>query len=210
MSITSIFGFKIGMTQLFDPESRKALPATAVRVGIWRVLQLKTQENDGYQAVKLGWVRPRFMAQEFQEAWLSDVAKYFAVVREVALAADANASEYTIGRSVDLGLLGLKLGSLVKVSGKSKGLGFQGVMKRHGFAGGPAAHGSNFKRVPGAVGSIRACGKVLKGKRLPGRMGFDMVTVSKLPVLRIEQELGVVIVKGALPGKKNNLLQIRI
>ena len=116
---------------------------------------------------------------------------------------------YELGQFVRLDTSAIKEGDVVSVTGVSKGLGFQGVVKRWGFAGGPAAHGSKFHRRPGSSGCLRTQGEIIKGKKFPGHMGVDQVTVKGLEIIRIDPEAGCVFIKGAIPGKKDSVVTIK-
>jgi len=203
--LQSIAGKKIGMTQVFD-EKRSAISVTVVDVGHWYVTQIKTDEKDGYNAVQLGLIKKRYHDLDFSTAWLKDKKKYFSHLREVALAEDAQAPN--VGEKVNAGVASFKEGSFVSVAATSIGKGFQGVMKRWGFAGGPGGHGSTFHRQPGSIGNMCSQGKVIKGKKLPGRTGGRRVSVKGLQVIRLSDDANKVFIKGSVPGKKDALVLI--
>ena len=202
--LDSIIGKKVGMTQLFTDEG-KVVPVTVIDVANSFVTQIKTPDRDGYAALQLGLLKKKYREQGLQPAWLSDKSKYFSVLQEVKVD-DAVLGKIKLGQSVKVTDIGFQEKNLVKVTGKSKGLGFQGVMRRWGFAGGPGSHGSNFHRKPGSIGNMCSQGNVVKGKKLPGRQGYKQITVDGLSVIRLDSQSGCVFVKGAVPGKKDSLL----
>ena len=206
MVLNNALGKKIGMTQLFD-EAGDAIPVTVVNVGNWYVTQVKTVEKDGYGAVQIALPRKRYQNQEFSESWLRAKKEYFLHVKEIPTAEEAVSFE--LGQKITLQDTSLEQGDTIAVVGTSKGLGFQGVVKRWGFAGGPKAHGSNFHRIPGAIGHLRRQGEVIKGKKLPGHMGAKKTTVKGLKIAHIDKENGYVFVEGAVPGKKDTLIRIK-
>jgi large subunit ribosomal protein L3 len=203
--LACMLGKKIGMTQIFDAD-KKVVPVTALFVGSWYVTQVKTKDIDGYCALQIGLPRKRYASLPFADDWLKKKKKFFQAVREVALS-DETAS-YTLGQKVSLKDAAFQVGQLLSVAGLSTGKGFQGVVKRWGFAGGPAAHGSMFHRRPGAIGSLRTQGEVIKGKRLPGRAGYRRVMVKGLKLVHSDERGDVLFVKGAVPGKKDSLVEI--
>ena len=205
--LRSILGHKVGMTQLFN-EERQVVPVTVINCRNWYITQLKTTEKDGYIALQLGRLKKRFHGSPFNPVWLKKKAHFFEHLREVRLSDEAAADSLKVGREISFEQLSFEQGAKVAVSGQCRGLGFQGVVKRHGFAGGPKSHGSNFHRRPGSIGNMCSQGKVLKGKKLPGHAGAHRVTTLGLTVARIDAENGCLFVKGAVPGKKDSLLEI--
>ena len=205
--LRSILGHKVGMTQLFD-EARRVVPVTVIDCRNWYVTQLKTSENDGYVALVLGRLKKRFHGSPFNAGWLKKKAYFFEHLREVRLMDEAAATKFKVGHEISFEQLGFEQGSKVDVSGQSRGLGFQGVVKRHNFAGGPGSHGSNFHRKPGSIGNMRSQGEVVKGKKLPGHTGARRVTTQRLTIARIDVKTGCLFVRGAVPGKKDSLLEI--
>ena len=204
--VTGILGTKIGMTQLFSADG-VVTPATVIKAGPCVVVQRKTVERDGYDAVQLGLVEDspakvnKPTAGHYKKANVPPTR----IRREVGIAADSDgpaegeqvvASVFTDGDRVD-------------VIGLSRGKGFQGVMKRHGFSGGGATHGSMFHRAPGSIGASSYPSRVIKGMRGPGRMGGDRVTVRNLRVLQVDAEQHLLIVNGAVPGAPGGLLMVR-
>lgn len=199
-----MLGTKIGMTQLFDQKG-DAIPVTVVDVNNWVVTQIKSSEKDGYSALQLGLMRKRFRGLPFSFDWLKAKNDYFLQIKELVL---EDTSDFALGQSVGLDNLTFNEGDLVAVTGTSKGLGFQGVVKRWGFSGGPSSHGSRFHRIPGSSGHLRRQGEVIKGKKFPGHAGTDRVTVKGLEIVGIDREAGCLFIKGAIPGKKDFLVAI--
>lgn len=205
--LNKLLGTKIGMSQMFD-ENKNVIPVTVINAGEWFVLQIKTAENDGYCALQLGLPRDRYKGRPFAHAFLGKKSKYFAFIREVPLE-ELNVASYAIGQMLTIKDFNLAPNDAVNVAGTSIGVGFQGGVKRYGFAGGPSAHGSTFHRKPGSVGAMRTQGNVIKGKRLPGQCGGNRVTVRNLKVVKVDQETNCLFIRGAVPGKTNSLLYIR-
>jgi large subunit ribosomal protein L3 len=201
---TGFWGKKIGMTQVFVND--KVVPVTVIDTASWIVIGLRTQERDGYSAVRVGRVKSRYKAEDFDAQWLKDLTRYFSLVREVRLDADAESVE--IGKQLSTAD-SIKEGDNVNVTGTSKGCGFAGVVRRHGFGGPPASHGSTMGNRPGSIGFITSQGKVIKGKKLPGRMGGKRTQVDNLKVVQINPEEQIVLVKGAVPGKSGSFVFVR-
>ena len=203
----AILGKKLGMTQIFTPEG-KVVPVTVVESGKTVVLQNKTVENDGYDAVQLGFgaVKDKHVTKpmkgHFDKAGVAPVK----FIRELRLAAP---SEYEVGQVI--GVDTFEENELIDVTGVSKGKGFAGGIKRHNFRRGPMGHGSKSHREPGSIGPMISGGggKVFKGKKLAGRMGADKVTVQRLTVVRIDPERNLILIKGAIPGPKGSFVVIK-
>ena len=199
-----ILARKIGMTQLFVEGS--AVGTTVIETQPCTVVQVKTVETDGYNALQLAYdevaerkvTRP--LQGHYKEAGVAPHRHLFEVRID-------NPSEYTVGDR--LGVEIFSEGDKVDVTGKSRGLGFQGVVKRWDFAGGPATHGSHFHRRPGSVGNCVKPGRVVKGKKLPGQTGNRRVTIRGLRILRVDPEKNLLVLKGATPGARGTLLQLR-
>lgn len=206
--LQNIVGTKIGMTQIFD-EKGCVVPVTVVNVANWYVLQIKTVANDKYAAVQLGLLKERYRSKAFSQDWLKSKNKYFLHLKEVAITSEF-AAQCVVGQLVDLVNTAIKPGTKISVSARSRGLGFQGVVKRWGFAGGPKSHGSTFHRKPGSLGNMRRQGEVLKGKRLPGHTGYRNFTIRGLTMVKVDAAVGCVFVKGALPGKVATLVHIKM
>jgi large subunit ribosomal protein L3 len=204
--VTGIIGKKIGMTQVFADDGA-SLPATVLKAGPCVVVQQRTADRDGYEAVQIGLVED----------------KPARVTKPVAgLYARANVPPTRVRREVDLDDAGdapkegdqvlvslFEAGDQVDVIGISRGRGFQGVVKRHGFSGGRATHGSMFHRAPGSIGQSSYPSRVLKGMRGPGRMGGDRVTVRNLSVIQVDANNNQLVVRGAVPGAPGGYVVIR-
>ena len=199
-----ILGRKIGMTQIFS-EAGEQIPVTVVKADPNVVLQLKTVETDGYEAVQLGFEDKREKLSNKPEqghvAKVNTAPKRF--IREFR---NLDVAAYELGQEVKVDVFAE--GDFVDVTGTSKGKGFQGAIKRHGFSRGPMSHGSHYHRRPGSMGSIQA-NRVLKGKKLPGRMGGKTTTVQNLEIVKIDVERHVLMIKGNIPGSKKALIKVR-
>ena len=204
--VSGIIGQKIGMTQVFDAEG-KVQPATVLKAGPCVVVQRKSSERDGYDAVQLGLVEDRPVRVSKPVAGLYARANVppTRIRRELSFASDDDVPAE--GEQVLASLF--EVGDQVDVTGVSRGKGFQGVMKRHGFSGGKATHGSMHHRGPGSIGQSSYPSRVLKGMRGPGRMGADKVTVRNLNVIDVDAEKHTVIVTGAVPGAPGAYVIIR-
>ena len=200
-----ILGRKLGMTQVWSDED-EIIPVTVIEAGPCVVSQVKTKETDGYEAIQMGFgtIKDKHvnkpMAGHFAKAGVAPM-RYLREVRVDDASAHETGEVITID-SFD----GIEK---VNVTGTSKGKGFAGVMKRHGFGGGPGGHGSHFHRAPGSIGQCASPSRVLKGVRMAGHMGDERVTVRNLKVVRIDAEHNVILVKGAVPGGNNGLVMIR-
>lgn len=193
------------MTRVYDDKGR-ITTATVIEAGGNRILQVKSTEKDGYNAIQVGFGDQKAQrvskAQTGHFAKSSSTAKKF--IREFRLAEGETAPE-----SVDLGLGTFEVGQWVDVIGQSKGKGFQGVVKKHNFAGQPASHGSMMHRRNGAIGNRSTPGRVWKNMGMPGHMGDERVTVQNLRVLQVREEDGVILVSGAIPGAKGTNVIVR-
>ncbi len=193
------------MTRVYS-ELGQATPVTVVEAGPCKVLQVKSQATDGYDAIQVGFSEKK--ASRVNKAIAGHLKKSnsdgFYFIREFRVTDPAS---YEVGQEISMDSI-LKAGDLVDVQGTSKGMGFQGVIKRHGFAGGGAGHGSKFHRAPGSIGCSATPGRVVKGKKMPGRMGNDTVLRKNVIVVDVRSEDNVVLLKGPLPGAKNGLLKI--
>lgn len=200
-----ILGKKLGMTQVFAADG-KCIPVTVVETGPCVVLQKKSVETDGYNALQLGFGEKKTHRTSKPEMGHFKKAGKgaFAYVREVRL---DDVDAYNVGDRIACDAV-LAAGDVIDVTGTSKGKGFQGVMKRWNFAGGRASHGSKFHRGPGAIGCSAWPSKVFKGKKMAGQMGNERVTTQGLQVVEIRPEMNLVLVKGAVPGPKNGLVII--
>jgi large subunit ribosomal protein L3 len=200
-----MLGKKIGMTRMYSEEG-VAVGVTVLEVGPCIVLQKKTIERDGYNAVQVGFgVKKESRLNKPMAGHVSASGKGgFYHIREFRA---ADMEQYEVGQEVSMQDL-FKVGDIVDIQGKAKGRGFQGVMKRHGFKGGRKTHGSMFHRAPGSIGCSATPSRVVKGKKMPGRMGNNTVMKKNVIVLDIRPEENLMVVKGAVPGSKEGLLQI--
>lgn len=203
--IDGILGKKLGMTQVFASDGTR-VPVTVVEAGPCVVLQKKSEAKDGYDALQLGFGPKKThrtnkpMMGHFKAAGKGA----FYSLREVAA---ENPDEVNVGDEVLCDIF--EAGEYVDVAGTSKGKGFQGVMKRWGFAGGRASHGSQFRRLPGAIGASADPARVFKGKKMAGQMGNEAVTVQNLQIVEVRPEQNLLLVRGALPGAKNDVVLVR-
>lgn len=196
-----IIGKKLGMSQIFD--GRELIPVTVIQAGPCKVIQKKTVEKDGYEALQLA-----FQEEKKQDRVTKAMAGHFKKaeaaphrhLREVKMAG------FEQGQDVKVDIF--KKGDLVKVTGVSKGKGFAGVMKRHNFRGGPGGHGSMFNRAPGSIGASAYPSRVLPGKKLPGHMGDVAVSVTNITVVDVRPDQNLLLVRGAVPGGENALVLI--
>lgn len=201
----AIIGKKIGMTQIFDDKG-KVIPVTVIEAGPCVIAQVKTVETDGYNAIQLG----------FGDIKISKVNKPVKGHYEKAsITPKKHLREFRLDS-----LEGLKVGDELKadifatgdkvdIQGISKGKGFQGVIKRHGQSRGPMGHGSMYHRRPGSMGSTSTPGRVFKGKKLPGHMGVETITIQNLDIVRVDTDKNVILVKGSVPGVKGAILKIK-
>lgn len=203
--MAGLIGRKIGMTRVFD-EDGVATPVTVVEAGPCPVVQVKTQERDGYSAIQLGFGRQKeIRATKAEAGHASKVGLEYAprVLREFRVEGD---DAFEAGQELTVEVF--SAGDVVKVTGTSKGRGFQGVVKRHGFAGRPGGHGHPMSRTPGSLGPGTDPSRVIKGKKLPGQMGGTRTTVRNLKVVKVDPERNLLFVKGALPGTRNSYIYI--
>ena len=199
-----ILGRKLGMTQVFT-KSGKLIPVTVIEVEPNIVTQIKTNENDGYEAIQLGFDTKREKLATKASVGITNKAnttpkRFFKEIRGVDI------NNYSLGQEIKVDIFAE--GEVVDVTGTSKGKGFQGVIKRHGQSRGPMGHGSHYHRGPGSMGTMRPM-RVFKGKNLPGHMGTLTVTIQNLEVVMVDTENNVILVKGNVPGAKNSLVVIQ-
>ena len=200
-----ILAIKVGMTQIFN-DNGELVPVTVLQAGPCAVTQVKTVDNDGYDAVQVGFVDKRNklvnkpQKGHFEKAGVS----YKRYVREFRF---ENAAEYKLADEIKADIFAE--GDRVDVTAISKGKGFQGAIKRHGQSRGPMAHGSKYHRHAGSNGACSDPSRVFKGKRMPGHMGSVQVTVQNLDVVRVDAENNVILVKGAVPGPKKSLVTLK-
>lgn len=200
-----IIGKKIGMTQIFS-EDGSFIPVTVIEAGPCKVTQLKSEEREGYKAFQVGFDEikkeknvPKGRLGHFKKVSLPP----YRFLREIKL----DGLEVVVGDSITVDIF--NKGDKVSVTGISKGKGFQGVMKRHNFKGGPGSHGSMFNRAPGSIGSSSFPSRVWKNKKLPGHMGDEKATIKNLEVIEIKKEQNLLLVKGSVPGANGEYLIIR-
>lgn len=203
---TTILGRKLGMTQVWG-EGENLVPVTVIEAGPCVVTQVKSVKKDGYDAIQIGFGEiaerkvNKPMAGHFDKAGV-DAKRFLMEIRT------GDGESFKTGDLITVEAL--SDAKAVHVSGTSKGKGFAGTIKRHNFSGGPGGHGAHFHRAPGSVGQCATPSRVFKGKRLPGHMGSETVTVRNLDVVKIDAEQNLLLVKGAVPGAKGALLTIRM
>ena len=201
----AIIGKKVGMTQIFD-EAGKVIPVTVIEAGPCTVAQVKTVESDGYNAIQLayGEVKESKVNKpekgHFTKAGLSPKKH----LREFRV---DETEDYKVGDEIKADTF--VVGDKVDVQGTSKGKGFQGVIKRHGQSRGPMGHGSMYHRRPGSMGPTSTPGRVFKGKKLPGHMGVQTITIQNLEVVHVDMDKNVILVKGSVPGVKGAILKVK-
>jgi large subunit ribosomal protein L3 len=203
--VGTLLGMKIGMTRLFLEEGR-SIPATLVKVGPCVVIQKKTTQRDGYEAIQVGFgleEKERRICKPLRGHLKKAGEKLFRHLREIRV---ERADEFELGQEIRADIF--SVGEKVHVRGKSKGRGFAGVMKRWGFSGGKDTHGCRSHRVPGSIGSNTDPARVAKGKKLPGRLGFQTTTTKNLKILDVRPEMDVIAVEGAIPGGRNSIIEI--
>lgn len=202
--LDGLLGKKLGMTQVFDPTGR-AFAVTVIEAGPCVVTQLRTQDENGYEAVQLGFGTAKRLNRP-EQGHLKASGANSNYLREIRT--DGN-GDLTVGQTITAETL-FKAGDIVDVSGQSKGKGFQGVIKRHHFAGGPKTHGQSDRwRAGGSIGAGTTPGRVFKGMRMAGHMGDERVTVQNLRVVDVDVERNLVLVAGAIPGANGGLVTIR-
>jgi len=199
-----ILGKKLGMTQIFA-ENGDAIAVTVVEAAVSIVLQRKTSESDGYEAIQIGFDDKKAVRTNKAEKGHSDkantVPKRF--IKEIR---DVNLDDYEVGQEIKVDIF--KEGDIIDVTGQSKGKGFQGSIKRHNQSRGPMSHGSHYHRAPGSMGAVDPM-RVFKGKALPGRMGGEQVTVQNLEVVKVDVERNILLIKGNVPGAKKSYVTIK-
>jgi large subunit ribosomal protein L3 len=202
MMLTGIIGRKLGMTQVFS-ENGKAEAVTLIEAGPCKVIQVKTGERDGYQAVQLGFGQAKRVTKAVQ-GHSQDMEKP-ACLKEIRV---ADTAEINKGDTVDVSIFAV--GDKVNITGISKGKGFAGVMKRHGFGGGVKTHGQSDRwRAPGSIGAGTTPGRVLKGKKMAGHMGAEKVTARNLVVIKADAERNILMVRGAVPGMNKGIVVVK-
>jgi len=202
--LSGLWGKKIGITQVFHND--KVIPVTVIDVGNWVITDIKTVDRDGYNAIQVGAVRKRYAGEKATIQWVRNPKEYFTVLREIRV--DVLPENIKIGKEVDF-YDQLEPGKTVDVFGITIGRGFAGVIKRHSFRGPPASHGSTMGRRPGSIGHMRARGRVIKGKRMPGHLGVQKCVMKNLEIVEVKKDGPVVLVKGSVPGYAGSLVFIR-
>ena len=204
--VNTILGRKIGMTQVFD-ENDNVVPVTVIQAGPCTVSQVKTKATDGYEAVQIGFgdIKPKKVNKPMAGHFAKQGVAPMRYLREVRV---EDASQYKPGDIVSVA--DFKEVAKVDVIGTSKGKGFQGTIKRWNFSRGPMTHGSRNQRRPGSIGQCSYPARVRKGLHMAGHMGDERVTVKNLKLVRVDEEQNLILVKGAVPGAKNGLVQVRM
>jgi large subunit ribosomal protein L3 len=202
--INKLFGRKIGMTSYFLEEG-KSVPATVLKIGPCVVVQKKTREKEGYDAVQIGYgpKKESHVNKPLKGHFKAVGDRCYSQLREVRV---DDPGAFQLGDEIRSDIF--TIGESVHVRGVSKGRGFSGVIKRWGFSGGRATHGSRSHRVPGSIGACATPGRVQKGRKMPGRMGNQNVTIKNLKVIDVRPEMDLVLVRGAVPGGTNSFLEI--
>ncbi|MBS1114107.1 MAG: rplC [Nitrospirae bacterium] len=200
--MVGILGKKLGMTQIYT-EDGKAYPVTVVEAGPCCVVQVKTLDNDGYEAVKIGFseVKERKVNKPLLGSFKKAGVRPFKVLKELPMGGLQVGEFITVKQFTK--------GDRISVSGISKGKGFQGVMKRHNFSGGPGSHGSMFNRAPGSIGASSYPSRVWKNQKMPGHMGSERVTVRNLEIVDVRTEQNILLIKGAIPGATGTMVEIK-
>ena len=200
-----ILATKIGMTQIFA-EDGTLIPVTVLQAGPCYVTQIKTVENDGYEAVQVGFedIREKLVTKPVKGHLDKAGVKCLRLMKEFKF---ENSSEYELGQEIKADIF--EVGDKIDVTGKSKGKGFQGAIKRHGQSRGPMTHGSKYHRHAGSNGACSDPSKVFKGKKMPGQMGAVKVTVQNLEIVRIDTEDNLILVKGAIPGPRKSTVVLK-
>lgn len=201
-----ILGRKVGMTQVFD-ENGKAVPVTVIEAGPCPIVEIRTPEKNSYGALQLGFgeVKPAKVTKPAKGYFTKQDVEPKRWLREFRV---ENTSDYQVGQEITVSLF--QNGEIVDVIGVSKGKGTAGVMKRHGFGGGPASHGASVShRHPGSIGNSSFPGHVLKGRKMAGHMGSERVTTKNLTVFAVDEDNNLILIKGSVPGARDGLVMIR-
>ncbi len=206
VELSGLFAFKVGMSAVFD-ESGERIPVTVLRYEPMVVSQVKTKDSDGYESVQVAFVADRASQvsgankTHLAKTSFENGAKFIREIRDKSLP-----DGVAVGQKVAID--SLKKGDMVKITGLSRGRGFQGPVRRWNFAGGPATHGSGFHRKPGSVGNRTWPGRVMPGKRMAGQWGNESITVAGIRVVDVIAEENVVLVRGSVPGARNTLVRL--
>lgn len=205
IKLNALYARKVGMSSVYTADG-ELVPVTVLKMGKWIVSQIKTTETDGYNSIQIA-SEPKKASRttkaekgHLKAAGFENGAKLVKEVRQ------DNANTFKVGQQIDI--QSLQKGDVVKMTATSKGRGFAGSVKRHGFAGGPASHGSKFHRQPGSSGNRTWPGRVMPGKRFPGHLGSDTVTVKNVNVVEVLPEENLILVKGPVPGSRNSLVKL--
>lgn len=199
------FGLKAGMTRIFNEEG-KHVPVTVIKLVPNVISQVKTKEKDGYEAYQVAYFEKREkLINKAKKGHLSKAGTDLKMNRFAEIK-NCEISQNNLGSVVSLEAF--EANTYVDVSGVSKGKGFQGVIKRFGFSGGPASHGSKFHRAPGSIGNCATPARVRKGKKMPGHMGSETVTTQNLKIVEVNEDKGYMLIKGSIPGHKNAFVKI--
>lgn len=200
----ALIGRKIGMTQ-YTQEDGTVVPVTVCELGPCVVVQKKNKDKDGYEALKFGFLDAK--EKHVTKAIATDLKKKDISLKRIFKEFDIFDASLEVGSVVGCGIF--TENDTVIVSGISKGKGFSGVIRRHGFHGGRKTHGSNFHRAPGSIGACAYPSEVWKGKKLPGRHGYNNVTVKNLKIVKVLADKNIVLISGAIPGRKNTIITVR-
>jgi large subunit ribosomal protein L3 len=203
--VKTLFGKKMGMTRYFLEEG-KSIPVTILKLGPCVVIQKKTSEKDGYNAIQVGFEPPQVenrVNKPLKGHFKAAGDKVFRYLKEIRV---ESPDQFELGQELRADIF--SIGEKVAVTGKSKGRGFAGVMKRWGFSGGKDTHGCRAHRIPGSIGTNTTPGRVVKGRKLPARMGFHQLTVRNLKVVDVRPELNVIALVGAVPGSRNSVIEV--
>jgi large subunit ribosomal protein L3 len=202
--VKTLFGKKMGMTRYFVEEG-KSIPVTILKLGPCVVLQKKTSEKDGYNAIQVGFEPQdeKRVNKPLKGHFKAAGDKVFRHLKEIRV---ESPDQFELGQVLGVDLFAV--GEKVAVKGRSKGRGFAGVVKRWGFSGGKDTHGCRAHRIPGSIGTNTTPGRVVKGRRLPGRMGFRRLTVRNLKVVDVRPEMNVIALVGAVPGSRNSVIEV--
>ena len=200
-----LIGRKVGMTQIFD-ETGKVIPVTVIEAGPCVIAQVKTEETDGYTAIQLGFgdVKEKKLNKPTKGHFTKVNVTPKKHLREFRV---DSIEGLTVGQELKADVF--EVGDKLDIQGTSKGKGFQGVIKRHGQSRGPMGHGSMYHRRPGSMGPTSTPGRVFKGKKLPGHMGVETVTIQNLEVVKVDLDKNVILVKGSVPGVKGAILKLK-
>ncbi|MCL2930983.1 MAG: 50S ribosomal protein L3 [Trichodesmium sp. MAG_R03] len=217
--VVGILGTKLGMTQVFEAETGKAIPVTVVQGGPCVVTQIKTEQTDGYTAVQIGYGEAKNKTRQLKTKEPKEINRYLTNAQEGHLVKSGgtplrhlreyrvdNTGDFELGQQIKVDLF--EVGQLVDVTGKSIGKGFAGYQKRHNFRRGPMGHGSKNHRLPGSTGPGTTPGRVYPGKKMAGHLGNVQVTTKKLKIVRIDAERNLLLINGSIPGKSGTLISI--